>query len=301
MNTCILCKNQIPKSDPKEHLIPQSLGGKLQYQLLCRSCNNNLGARLYSCYKFDGMVRYAATMLQKKHPKIYKNVENRQLYTTDAPIGTKLVAKRDSNGINIIGGKQDDGSLVLPTKHAEKKIQKMIAESQENLSILKTGQSIIEVPNNQEARIDQNYVFIRWHQEKFRPDFSKNKNADPRAAVLTAFEYLYLLLGDTVLKSEFDHVRDYINNVTESPLIEVEYLRSKEPKSFHLIYPEYYNDRVTITISLFEYAVYKVTFHKMRITGAMDFVHLLDLESGEKLFANSVKEAKDHKWFTIED
>ena len=41
---CILCAKN--PADSWEYIIPEGIGGRLQIQLLCSSCNNDLGSKL---------------------------------------------------------------------------------------------------------------------------------------------------------------------------------------------------------------------------------------------------------------
>jgi len=54
---CIIClENTI---EGLEHILPECIGGRLQSNLLCKSCNNKFGSEIVSKIKIDPTFRLA--------------------------------------------------------------------------------------------------------------------------------------------------------------------------------------------------------------------------------------------------
>lgn len=292
---CILCLKPLDDSTPPEHVIPDSLGGRLKHQFLCAECNHGIGAKLYSTIKFDNFIRQAVWKMKDDLPKIFDSIEKQQRYTTQSPIGTILQAERKNSGIHIrpiVQGVE----AVLPTKNAvnfmEKKLMQQHGLDSKTAKIL--ASKINETPNEEKVQIYKNLSIIRWDGDKFKPDFTKNTITDSNAMVLMAFEYLALLLGKSIYDEAFDVVRSSIIN--SEHLIQVEFLLSEEPQAFHLIYPEFEQDKTRICIHLFEYSIAQVTFNKLRVSNSPDFCYLEDLKRHTSLGAMSVAEGKANQW-----
>lgn len=294
---CIICFKPINKQTPPEHVLPHYLGGRLKGILLCKECNNGIGAKLYSQIKFDAHIRRATYILKEELPQIYLSVERQQIYTTLSPVGTKLKAKRTNTGIHVIP--QTDGNwTVLPTKNAVKYLeQKLIEEhgksSKEAFSI---SREIQKTPNKEFAKFREGYTTIRWDGEMFQPDYSSNTICEERVILLIAYEFLALLLGNGINEKYFNNVRNMIIYNQMHDLIKVDFFTSSHPQPYHLIYPEFENDRTVINIHLFEYVIFKVQLINLHIENSPDFCYLEDLVNRTSLGAISVAEGKANRW-----
>jgi len=291
---CILCNVDLNDQTKQEHIIPDYLGGRLKEVLLCNKCNNGIGAKLYSYFKFDTYIRSSGINLKKILPKINKAIELMQSYKTKSPVGTELKAKRTKDNLYVTSGKQSDGSIVLPTKDAIPYLTKKLIIDKVNS--LRLAGKILSTPNLEMKRINRKYKFIRWDPTEFKTDFEKNNIVDERSPTLIAFEYLSLLIGKAIYNNIFDSVRLYIQNNIKTSNILVSYFIGKKPIPFHRIYPEFLIDGIQINIWLFEYVVFKVKFLNVRISKCPDFVYLEDLKNKKSLGAYSVKDAKINNW-----
>jgi len=75
---CILCLKAPPNTF--EHIIPESIGGRLQSYILCKKCNDFTGSKLISKVKQDPSIRIALRNLSNKVPDLEESVENGQIY-----------------------------------------------------------------------------------------------------------------------------------------------------------------------------------------------------------------------------
>ena len=64
---CIVCGDQAVLTE--EHLIPQSLGGRLTADILCKSCNDELGHRIEALAKKDPAIVLAIRNFEASHPE----------------------------------------------------------------------------------------------------------------------------------------------------------------------------------------------------------------------------------------
>lgn len=294
---CILCGSKLEANVPPEHIIPDYLGGRLKEIILCNNCNHGISARLYSQLKFDYYIRHAAYLLRKELPKIHKSVEDQQLYKTMSPAGTVLKAFRRKSKIEIIA-QENENWKVLPTQNAvgyfESKLIKDHGKSIQEAK--KIAEKIEKTPNNKLEKITEGFSIVRWDADKFQLDLTSNNIVKDSTVLLIAYEYLSLLLGKSIYKPIFNHVREKILNDTETKYIKVGFFTAKKPQPFHLIYPEFEDGLTRINIHFFEYLVSKVEFINIHINKSPDFCYLEDLANKKSLGALSVVEGKLNQW-----
>lgn len=294
---CILCGKDLDKNVPPEHIIPDSLGGRLKTICLCEECNHGIGAKLYSQFKFDFFIRKSAMVLKKSLPKIYEKIEKRQSYVSKGPLGTDILAVKKGNNFRLIQGKQKDGTFILPTKNVPSYLKSLLKTD----TLEKDLKSMVySTPNNQIKEIANGFKIVRWDANNYSPDFTQNRLVDNNVPLLMAYEYLSLIIGGNIYSESFDEARKMINGeIKDSKLIEIEQLTSEKPLPFHRIYPEYLKDRIIIHIWLFEYVVYKVIFKNVVLKNieGNEIPYLEDLINKKSYISKSVDEAKKNIWY----
>src|SRR6185436_19648713 len=82
---CILCRER--PADSWEHILPKSVGGKLQIRLLCTPCNNGIGARMVATLPKDPAVRFIAEKLRGKIEDLAGSILNGTVYSGLGPGG----------------------------------------------------------------------------------------------------------------------------------------------------------------------------------------------------------------------
>lgn len=294
---CIVCLKPIGKQDPPEHVIPESLGGRLKHTLLCSNCNHNTGAKLYSIIKYDVNIRKAVIQMRKELPKIFKSVENQQEYSTKSPTGAELTAKRTHKGINIVPIIKN-GEIILPTSDAINYMKKHLITSHgvSPKKALEITSKIKQAPNDIKLKLHDNLSYIRWDGDSFKPNFRKNKMCDNSAMVLMAYEYMSLLLGNSIYDEAFNVIRKFIMQEETTDNIRVHFYTSHKPQPFHLIYPEFLENKTVINIHLFEYMIAKVEFVNIHISNSPDFCYLEDLIERLSYGSLSVLDGKANQW-----
>lgn len=120
---CILCLQQDALT--LEHIIPESLGGRLTSRFLCRKCNSTLGNRLEHAARFDPSIRIAGERLAPDIPELARRLAENQGYIGQSEAGLPPGYIRDG-GFRIFSKKLSDGSLVQPTDEARGTIEKIL-------------------------------------------------------------------------------------------------------------------------------------------------------------------------------
>jgi hypothetical protein len=69
LNRCILCLDSTHRLT-YEHIIPECIGGRLESDFLCSSCNADLGTRIDSVMPMDPSIVLAAQNLQNSIPRV---------------------------------------------------------------------------------------------------------------------------------------------------------------------------------------------------------------------------------------
>ena len=301
-NKCILCRKN--PADSWEHIIPESIGGRLQVKVLCLSCNNTLGSKLISQVKADSSIRLAVKNLKNEIPGLFEVMENGQIYyATD--INKNLVKLKYKNSkLEIIANKKEDNSIVIDSKKAikNKNIEKILKK--DGLSkdeIVDKIQFFEKLKDNKIVRLSKNTKIVKWSIEP-ESIFSNLQDSfiDEKVIVLIAYEFLSLLIGNLIYEDNFDFVREYIRKGEISKKLIIESLTSKHYSPCHEIYSELSETEIVINIILFRWIVYKVHFKKFKLLGITDFVYLEDLKNKrEMLFTKPIDEAKNNNYFIV--
>jgi hypothetical protein len=119
-NRCILCCNNSGLTE--EHIIPESIGGRLSIKFLCSDCNSILGRTVEKAAKSDPSIRIAIENLSKKIPNLYSQLTEKQPFNVKSKAGSVPGYIR-SGEVHVKSQKMADGSLIQPTKTARKSIE----------------------------------------------------------------------------------------------------------------------------------------------------------------------------------
>lgn len=296
---CILClKNP---ADSWEHIIPKCIGGKLLSKTLCKSCNNFLGTELISQIPEDPSIKLAIDNLKNQIPNILDLLERHLVYFDRDKDGNLIKLKREGSGFKVLEKKLIDGSLILDTKKAQKHILNMLQKNGltqeeinnriESLKTAENGQTISLSNEIKAVKRSGKTVSLSLQGSKF----------DNRIIALIAYEYLSLLIGELIYNSKLDFIRKFIIENITSPSIDIEKLRGNKYEPYHFIFPEYLENEVVIQVSLFGFLVYRL---HLNIRGfkdfKYDFFYLEDLVNKRPIFAQTVEEAKQNKYYLFQ-
>jgi len=290
-NKCIYCIEN--EADSWEHIIPDSIGGRLQAKMLCTDCNSKLGSTLISKVKTDPSIRLAVGHLESDIPELFEAIENNQLYVTKDNNNDVIRLKYKNSRLEIISHKKEDGSLVLDSKKGIKNIKQMLKKDRlSEDEIVNKIQSFQELDHNKVIKLSKSVQVTRWSTGPTFPSL-QGPLLDEKVIALMAYEFLSLLLGNLVCESRLDFVREFIKEETKSDKLFIENLHSEKYGALHVIYPELSDTEVIINIILFRWLVYKVHI-KVNIKDfnvlSSDFVYVEDLKNRNTLIAESVNE-----------
>jgi len=286
---CIYClKNP---ADSWEHIIPDSIGGRLQAQLLCSSCNHNLGSKLISKIKTDPSIRFAVKNLKDEIPELFEAVEKNQIYNAKDKNDNYIKLRYKNSKLETIAHKKENGSLVLDAKKGIKNIaQMLIKEGLSEDEIEDKIQSYKKLESNKTIRLSKTVRVEKWTIESIFPNL-QGPLLDEKVIALIAYEFLSLLIGNLIYNDKLDFIREFIKEGRKSRKVVIEHLTSRHYSPYHKIYPELLETEIVINIILFRWLVYKVHLKAFKLSST-DFVYLEDLRNKRTLIAKSVDEAK---------
>ena len=193
---CILCLREDELT--LEHIIPESLGGRLTSRFLCRACNSTLGHRLEAAARFDPSVRIAGQRLASSIPNIVKQLEERQRHIGKSEAGLSPGYMRDAD-FRVFSHKLPDGSLVQPTNEARKSIERMIQKAGHEVPPVQEAlRRFNEAPENTRIEVAPGLDIVTWRIDEIQPDFSKSPLMNPLVPLKIAYEFLACHLGTSV-------------------------------------------------------------------------------------------------------
>ena len=71
---CILCLKQTALTN--EHVIPESIGGRLTSNILCAHCNSTFGSKIEAAARSDPSIRIAVENLSGRIPEVMLQILN---------------------------------------------------------------------------------------------------------------------------------------------------------------------------------------------------------------------------------
>lgn len=301
LERCIICLNKKNKLT-REHVLPKFLGGRIKARILCKGCNNKFGNKLISRIKFLNGVPNCILYLNKKfNSKIYPSVLNRQSFVAENPITKeKIPAYYNKDRFHLREGYQIDKSLVLRIANAKNYLEK-IGFSKNDLSRLlsvKNRKLDIGIMGN------SRYKILNFSPQKFNLDKSKLCHLEDinikRAFILIAYEWLSFFIYDHIFERYFNDIRKFIISRNEGIPEKVKYYAyyfNTQPQPFHLIFPEFQEDKTIINIRLFEYINVQVVFDNLRIENLSSTPYLEGLIEKKSYVAKTIEEGKANRWY----
>ena len=190
---CFICKKY--RTLTIEHIIPQSIGGKLKEKLYCKKCNGTLGHTLDD--EISKQLGCIATLLNikraqgKRQPYEVKKVTDRTTLTFD---GKNLKRKEPIVKITSSDGKKLDSADITARSEKElKEICKSIKKRYEMLSEIKTFKDVHPGPTDVEHEMTIDNALLC------------------RAVSKISYSFLCIKLPkDDIFSPPFDAVREYI-------------------------------------------------------------------------------------------
>jgi hypothetical protein len=280
-------------------MIPESLGGTLESDIQCSTCNNyRLGSALISHAKENYPVRLAVNYLKNELPELFNSIENRQTYTGRDQSGQVGTLVFRNNKLITKVSKKEDGSIIYDESESEKHLRKILAkQGLEKLEIEKTLLNIRSSPLNEWLRLPSKGAVKRFRYDDVY-QIPGRTEMDDRIVVLIAYNYLCLLLGKLVFNDRLQFIREFIlsGTLTEQISIDQQFY-TNEYQPFHRIHYEASDVSITIKILLFGSIHHVVTFWGMT-TYRSNKILIEDLKYKRIVFAETFEEAEREGFFT---
>ncbi|TDP26844.1 HNH endonuclease [Halanaerobium congolense] len=294
---CIICLENDASSF--EHIIPQSIGGRLQVSMLCNECNNKyLGSNLVSQFQNDPSIRLAIRNLKETIPKIYEQYESGQYYFGKDVENNVVKMQLKNNKLKVKTTQNEDGTMIYDPEDAPKHINNIMHKTEMSKKEIDKKMKLLDkLKTKQKLKITSDFGVEKKAIKKIYPDLTGDI-VSKKLLILIAYEYMALLVGNEIYNDFFDKVRKYILGDDIETDIEVDYLMSKDYRPHHKMYSVIKKDCIIIKIVLFGKLVYKITFDKITVKMS-DFVYIENLKNKKSLLAKSLNDAKDGLFFEL--
>jgi hypothetical protein len=280
-----------------EHIIPECIGGKLQSNILCKSCNNKLGSEVISKIKIDPTFRLAVESLKTQLPKLSNQFLEKATYIGYSPDGSTVkLTKKGKQLIILRHNNKLRGVLELDTEYTgnflRKHLQRALLPEDE---ISKIIESFKDLDNLEPLIIPTGEKLQKNLINKIQPEL-KTEFVDPRFWVIMAYEYLSLMIGNNIYQPYFGQFREYILTGKNKPALEIGFFQgSKDYRTHHFLGVEPKEDCINVYIQLFGFIYQRITF--LKITGNVkDIVYFEDLEKNISMIAFNREDAKNGVW-----
>lgn len=282
---CIACGNRAVLTE--EHLIPQSLGGRLTADLLCKPCNDALGHRIEALAKRDPAIVLAIRNFESTHPEQAQRVADGMDLIVHSEGGTSKARRRGSD-LRVKAHQLPDGSLIQPTDEARKSVQRMLQKRGIPPVPLEGAlRKFDAAPPDERVEIEPGLEIVKWSVTQVRPDLSGNP-VNPLLPLKIAFEFLACHLGAAIYDSAppLEAIRESLRSGVLDDSIEIEFLRAERAQLLHGLLFERNDPYARVQIRLFGNLAYRVHFKKLAVGGTR-FVYTHLLESNDEDIAEA--------------
>ena len=277
-NRCILCLKSSDLSE--EHIIPESIGGRLSIKFLCTSCNSILGRTVEKAVKSDPSIRIALENLSKKIPDLYSQLTEKQPFQGKSKAGS--VPGYFLNGEFVVkSNKMADGSLRQPTKTARKSIETILRRQGCTKGQIEEALSKFDVTaSNEISEIHPGIEVAKWEIEKTELSFNGTSIMNPLVPLKIAYEFIACHLGASICTPEpqWEEVRNaLLTQNADNECFQVERLNVNEYKPFHGVVLERNKPYAQVQIRLFGWLTFRVHLKKIRVHAPRcAYTHFLD-------------------------
>lgn len=267
-----------------EHLIPESLGGKLTSRFLCKACNSRLGHSLEGHAKKDPTIRQLVAKLGSQIPKLATELEEGQSFVTVGPGGSSKGRIKNGNFV-VHAAKLADGSLIQETHTAAKTIRKLLErEGLTELQVALALQTLANASENVKLSLSPAIDVVKWSGTGIRAllDGPMLNNLIP---VKSAYEFLALHVGTAIYQNTppLTAIRSSLHSGRmDSMHIEVERLQAPDAKAFHGLVFEGNQPYAKVQVRIFGQLAFRVHFKTLSIGGPRA-MYTHDLRSGEEV------------------
>ena len=228
MKTCIICKkNKNENQFNKEHILPESIGGSLTIDNVCKSCNTKLGNEIDSKIINDFLIKGEIVGNKIKNKKNKEKILFETLISNKNP-QIKLNAKREKNG----KFKKWESNTSLKTSSENKNMHSIYFDSdKDSNSVLKDIEKLFKHKYGKTLTDEEKKeVLYKINNEHSHPEIEFNFTSQinfkklAREFIKIAYETAHYILGEKYLDDEigenlretlFDENHELIEKYTE--------------------------------------------------------------------------------------
>jgi hypothetical protein len=277
---CIVCLKENELS--KEHIIPDSLGGVLTCDFVCKSCNDNFGSSFEAKAKTDPAVRLAVAALKHEISKIHSRIEEGQQYSAESGPGRVRGVFRKGM-IEARTSRIADGSLMVPIEHASGHIERILTRDGHDTEFVRRAITNLEqAPEEQKVDLSKSVSVINWPTSNAELDLSRGVPLSNSTVIKIAFEFLALMSGTAICADtrQFNEIRRVLTSADhESDAFEIERLLAPTYAPFHGLCFEGNDPYAKLQLRLFGKLAYRVHFRRLALDAPkIRYTH--DLKSG---------------------
>lgn len=295
---CILCMKSVPEN--WEHIISESLGGRIQAKILCTSCNSTLGSELIGNLKQNASIQLIMEQLKGEIPHLYSQLMKKATFVGKAHDGSLVHVAQVGRNSKVIPSKGENDSIIQDTKEASKTLEKILTKNKVSPDEIERLKKIfVELGENIPLEVSENYTFMKRPIPKLQLKLDPKNEIDNRLATLISFEFLSILIGNLILNSAFDQIRNYVGYGTPTDRIMIEHVHGKQPDPIHAIVIEPMDVAIKFHVRLFRLITFLVTFQNYSY-GGLDSAYMEDLKLQKSLFAKTREEAKQGLWYEFQ-
>jgi len=263
---CILCHKRDALT--VEHIIPESLGGKLTSRFLCQECNSKLGHALEAKVRSDPSIRLAVQNLQSEIPELAEKLTETQTYMACGP-GGRVPGRMHKGKFKVTPRMASDGSLIQPTDEARKSIRGILSKAGIETSLVDAAlDTFDQAPQNERVQLWHGLDVVKWGVETIGVDLSGSRVMTPLVPLKIAFEFLACHLGASVYHADTQliYLRQALHNLMEEdPGFRVERLAASRYEPFHGICFEGNAPHARFLIRLFGWLAFRVHFPELAV------------------------------------
>lgn len=274
MKKCIICK-KIKYDDEfnKEHIIPESIGGSLTIENVCKECNNKLGIEIDSKIVDDFLIKANIVGNEIKNKKNKEKVPFEKLISNKYH-NIKITAKREKSG----KFKNWESNTSLKQSKEDQNKQTIYYDSNKNQEeVLKDIENLFKNKYNKELSEDEKeQIKYKMNNEYNKPEIEFNYPAIidfkkiARGLIKIAYESAYYKLGEEYFDDEmgeelreslFDENKDIIEKYAQRgmEMMPDEKLKMifhqidtiSDKKLIHLLYFFKNNNKFYVVINIF--------------------------------------------------
>lgn len=280
---CILCL--LEKELCEEHILLDSLGGKLTCNFLCRDCNSLLGHSAEARAKSDPSILLSMRHLAEKIPELSKKITESHPHLGYSKEGVSSGYFRNGE-FKVKSKKLKDESLIQPTEDARKTISKILKKSSLSCSEFDAAiEKFDDIAENTKIEISPGLEVVKWTVDKLEFDLSKAELMSPLVPLKIAYEFLALHLGSSIYHEslQLQEIRDcLINQTMNDSAVRVERLTSNKYLPFHGIVFKGNDPYSIVDIRLFGWLAFTVHFLKLSVGGPR-FVYTHELDTNNEV------------------